>query len=205
MTTDQILDDLTYASKLAREGAETPLLGGRIGLMWGVLLSAIFTVQWAILSGVLAMPASNLGYFWAAFAIIGGIGSAVMGRKIEEKDGARSTANRVEKFVWIMFSAMMGSLFVGVILNILLSGGGVGLFSLMVVFGFAGQGFAYGVVSLVSDIKWLRLVSVASFATAAVSFALYDNVLIYLVGGVASIFTIVVPSLLTMKAEPQDG
>ena len=77
MTNDQILDDLNYASALAREGASAPLVGGRIGLMWGCLLSITLTLQWAILSQALNLPLQTLFYVWFAFAAIGGTGIAV--------------------------------------------------------------------------------------------------------------------------------
>ena len=206
MTNDQILENLTYASTLAREGAETPLLGGRIGLMWGILLSVTLTAQWAILSGLVQIPPTNLFYLWLGFALVGGVGSAVMGRQIEKKDGAQSTANRVEKHVWTMFSVMLMALFVGVVLSMLVGQGTYTLFGVIVAVAFAGQGLAYGVVALMSDTKWLQLVSAASFVTAAISMALYGDVLVYLVGGIASLVTIVVPSVVTLQGEPRhDG
>jgi len=95
---------------LAKDGASTPLLGGRIGLMWGFLLALVFFGQWAILTKTLNIPPNNIGFLWLAFAIIGSIGSAVMGHKIDQKPGANSVANRIETYVWIMFSGYMARL-----------------------------------------------------------------------------------------------
>lgn len=150
MTNKQTLDDLTYLRDMASAGENAPLIGGSIGLMWGVLLTAIFTVQWAILSGAANIDPKNLLFFWLAFAIIGGAGSAILGRRMEQKPGARSTANQVDSAIWIMFAGMMGTLFIGVMLSNLLGSSTPALFDFIVIAGFAGQGMAYGTVAKIS-------------------------------------------------------
>lgn len=205
MTNDQILDDLNYASTLAREGASTPLVGGRIGLMWGCLLSITLTLQWAVLSQTLDVPVQNLLYLWFAFAVIGGAGSAVMGREVDKFDGAQSVSNRVEKYVWTTYSAMMAIMFAGVLLDVLLFGADTTHYNLIVIVAFAGQGLAYGVVAQMSKARWLYAASLASFITASLCVAVYDQTVLYLVGGVACVFTIVIPSLISIKNEQHDN
>ena len=56
MTKEQIIADLDYASAIARDGATTPLLGGPIGLMWGILISAALMGMWAILTRIINVP-----------------------------------------------------------------------------------------------------------------------------------------------------
>lgn len=199
MTKENIIADLDYASRLAKEGAETPLLGGPIGLMWGVLLTITFFMQWAILTQTIALPVQTLAYLWIGFAIIGGLGCAVLGSRIEKKTGANSAANRVESYVWIMFAGMMATLFIGVVLNILFQEGTARLFDLILIVGFAGQGLAYGVVAKMSKLKLLHAASFAGFAASALCFSFYGDVAIYLIGSVATLFTIIIPSLLLMK------
>jgi len=205
MTKDQIIADLDYASTLAKEGAQTPLLGGRIGLMWGLLLALVFFGQWAILSKTVALPESAIGIMWMAFAVIGGFGSAIMGRQIDAKPGANSVANRVETYVWIMFVGFMITMFVGVILNMLLQKSGPHIFDYMVIAGLAGQGMAYGVVAKLTKLKWVHTASFASFTASAVCFSMLGNVNIYIVGSIAALVTIVVPSLISLKKEGQNG
>jgi len=205
MTNDQILDDLNYASALAREGASAPLVGGRIGLMWGCLLSITLTLQWAILSQVLNLPLQTLFYAWFAFAAIGGTGSAVMGPKLDKIDGAQSVSNRVEKVVWTTFSTMMAILFAGVLLNVLFLSGDTTHYNLIVIIAFAGQGMAYGVVAKISKARWLFAASLASFITASLCIAVYDETVLYLIGGIACVLTIVIPSLISIKNEHHDN
>ena len=205
MTKEQIIADLDYASALAKDGASTPLLGGRIGLMWGILLTLVFFGQWAILTKTLDISPNNIWFLWAALAIIGGAGSGVMGRKIDSKPGANSVANRVEAYVWIMYSGYMATLFVGVVLNMLIQKSGAQSFDYLVIAGFAGQGLAYGVVAKLTGLKWIHLASFAGFAASALCFSMFGTINMYLAASIATILTIVIPSLISLKKETQNG
>jgi hypothetical protein len=201
-----LMQDLEYATSLAKAGESAPLLGGPIGLLWGVLLCFIFFVQWGVLSGTFGWPQNTLLFCWIAFAVIGGGGSAIMGRYINQKPGANSAANRVETYVWTMFSGMMASLFIGIVLNMTLNGGTYQLFDLVMIVGFAGQGLAYGVVAKMSKIKLLHIASFLGFTASALCFAFYGDIKVYLIAAIATLFTIVLPSVLLMKrAGGSDG
>ncbi|MFK7865629.1 MAG: hypothetical protein AB8B95_15545 [Pseudohongiellaceae bacterium] len=205
MTNEQILSDLSYASQLAKEGASAPLVGGRIGLMWGCLLSVTLILQWAIMTQAIDLPLQSLLFVWFAFAVIGGTGSAVMGRETEKLDGSQSVSNRVEKHVWLTFCVMMATLFAGVLLDVLLFSGDTTLYNIIVIVAFAGHGFAYGVVGAVSGAKYLFAASIASFITAAICITVYNQDILYLIGGLACLITIVVPSLISLKNERENN
>jgi len=203
MSRDELLSDLDYIKAMAEEGAHAPLVGGRIGLMWGLLIVGVFLVQWAILSRTLPLPESSLFILWVSFAVIGGLGCIILGRQADQKPGANSVANRVETHVWVMFAGMMFTLFIGVVLNQVFSGGTAQLFDLILVVGFAGQGLAYGVVARMSGLKWMHMASFASFVASAVCFTAYGNIYIYLIGAIGTFFTVVLPSLISLKQEPK--
>ena len=123
MTQKDILADLEEASRIAKSGEDMPLLGSSIGLMWGILITFVFTYQYLILSGRIGLPEMTLVFAWISFGIIGGIGSTILGRAADRKPGANSVNNRVESYVWIMFAGSMGALTVGVFLNMLFGDG----------------------------------------------------------------------------------
>ena len=203
MTQTDILDDIDYIKSVAEGGEQAPLVGGRIGLMWGVLMAVMFFVQWGILSKTFNIDPQNLAYFWIAFAVIGSVGSMVLGKKVSKLSGANSVSNRVDNYVWVMFSAMMASLFIGIILKMSLAGGTHQLFDLMLPIGFAGQGLDYGLIGHISGQKWMRAVAVLNFIVSAICFIAFGAVHIYLIGAVGIVLTVIIPSLITMKHEPR--
>jgi len=199
MTKEQIIADLDYASAIARDGATTPLLGGPIGLMWGILISAALMGMWAILTRIINVPYNAIWVIWVAFAVIGGFGSAILGKRIDNKAGANSVANRVESYVWIMFSGFAGTLFIGAVLNMVLQKASPEIFYFIMVAAFAAQGLAYGVVAKLTNLKWIHMASLASFVSSAVCFSMLGDVNMYVVASIAAIITIVIPSLISMQ------
>ena len=192
--------DLDSALDIARQGRDGPLLGGPIGLMWGVLLFAVFGLQYLILEQIVALPLASLGALWIAFAVIGGLGVYILSRRQDTMPGAQSVANRVESHVWIMFAAALASLLVGVIANQMVSGGSPQLWDLVLVFGFAGQAIAYGVVARLTGRGFVALASLSAALGAILSMAVYGSNLIYAVGSVMVIPAIILPSLVSMRA-----
>ena len=198
------LADLDYIKTLAEDGANTPLVGGSIGLMWGILLSSTFFIQWGILSRIFDISVQNIAYLWISFSVLGGIGSLLLGRKISTKAGVNSVANRADYHIWVLFSGMMITLFIGILLNIILSGGTVQLFDLMVIVGFAGQGIAYGLTAKMSRIKWIHMAAFSCFVMSAICFSVYGSVNIYLIGAIGTVITVIIPSFITLRSEPKD-
>jgi len=196
MTKEQMLADLDYASQLAKDGANTPLLGGSIGLMWGILLTLILGYQYLILAQKISSPPETLAIAWIAYGLIGGTGSAILGRRIDRMPGANSVNNRVETFVWIMFVGAIVTTAIGSILNMLLGQGDQTVWNTVLVFAFAGQGMAYGIVAKLAKEKILHLASFASFAFSAVVFMMIHDPVIYLIGSIGAVITIILPNLI---------
>ena len=201
--TETLLADLEHASKIAKAGENTPLVGGPIGLMWGILITAVLGLHYLIMVQIIALPLQALNILWIGFAVLGGLGSAVLGRKLDKKTGTHSNANRVEQYVWMMFTAAMVSLAVGVILNLILGEGGYDLWAFILIVGFAGQGLAYGVVAKLTGHSWVHFAAFAGFTMAAITMSFYGQNIIYLIAALGTIVTVIIPSLLSMKAAKQ--
>lgn len=198
--TETLMADLAEASRIAKSGEDAPLVGGPIGLMWGVLLTGVFAIHYMILERILALPEWSFAILWIGFAVVGGLGSAILGRKVGKSPGAYSTANRVESNIWMMFAAAMASLAVGVLLNIILAGGTHDLWTIILIVGFAGQGLAYGVVAKLTGHGWVHFAAFAGFTMAALTMSFYGQNVIYFIAAIGSVVTIIIPSLLSMKA-----
>lgn len=84
MTSQQAIEDINYATGIAKSAKESPLVGGPFGLMWGVLLSTTLCSHWVIVTGQIAAHAPTLRYLWVAFAILGSVGSAILGSRVKK-------------------------------------------------------------------------------------------------------------------------
>ena len=56
-----LIDDLDYAAQLARDGANTPMLGGPFFLLWSGLLIPTLLAHGLVLLGVIPLPVQMLG------------------------------------------------------------------------------------------------------------------------------------------------
>lgn len=191
--------DLEEASRIAKAGENTPLLGGAIGLMWGVLITLIFAYMYLVLGGVIDVPEVTLMYAWMTYGIIGGIGATILGRRMDKKPGAKSVANRVEQYVWTMFVGALIAVVAGTFLNMLFGNGNQALWNVVLPFAFAGQGMAYGVVAKISDQKIMHIASFSAMSFAAITMMVVTDPIVYLVGSIGSFVTIVIPSLISIK------
>jgi len=95
-----------------------------------------------------------------------------------------------------MFAISMGALTVGVILNMLFGGGNPAVWNTVMIFVFAGQGIAYGVVAKLTKIRLLHITSFISFVFSALSFLLVDKAEVYLLGAIGAVVTIIIPNLI---------
>ena len=163
MSNQQTLDDLSYATALAKSGSEAPLVGGPIGLMWGILLSTTLLTHWAIVTGVLAVKFQYLWLLWIIYSLLGAFGSAII--------------------------------------SMLLGMGSVAMFDLVPIVGFAGQGLAYGVTAKISHHKWLAWASGAAFLACMLCLPTFGQPMLYLIAAIATVFTVVLPSLKTIGFE----
>ena len=75
MDKNQMLSDLGYLKTLAESGQKSPLLGGRIGLMWTVLLVPTLIANGLVQTGIIQMQPQYIGLLWMCFGVLGGEGS----------------------------------------------------------------------------------------------------------------------------------
>lgn len=197
--TETLIADLEEASRIAKAGEDTPLLGGPTGLMWGVLLTLIFGYQYVVLGNKIDVPEITLMYAWIAYGVVGGIGSYVLNRQMKGKPGATSVANRVEQYVWTMFVGALAAIIIGTVLNMLFGNGNQSIWNVVLPFAFAGQGIAYGVTAKISGQKIMHIASFLAMSFAAISMMVVTEPVVYLVGSIGSFVTIVIPSLISMK------
>lgn len=204
MTRDQIFDDLNFARNIAEQGINTPLLGGRIGLMWGCLLAPTLLVHGLTLMGYIPLPQTYIGLLWLAFGVLGGLLTFILGRGIENKPGANSAINRVEQATWTATTLMLFGLAIGTSYSVLMMGKPYWLYDVIMAAAFGTYVINYYVLAKLSGMKRLYAPMMIAFILMVIMVVNLGQPFIYVLAAVGVVFTAVIPAYLSLKNEPKN-
>lgn len=198
------LDDLSYIKTLAEEGRHAPLIGGRIGLMWGVLLSATLLLHGLTELGIAGLNANYIGLYWLAFGITGGCLTFVLSKSLKDKPGQSAITNRIESAVWTASTLALFTIAISVTLAVNLRGQSLILYDMIMAFAFAIQAMNYYVISQITRQKSRLISSALSLAIAALTALFVGQPIIYIVAAIGVVFTVILPALSDIKKEPKN-
>ena len=204
MTKEKIFDDLSYARKIAEDGADTPLLGGRIGLMWGILLVPTLLFTGLVNMGSIDFPKQSIGFVWMCFGIAGGIFTAVLGRSLEKKPGAHSLSNRIEQATWVGTTLLMFSFAIATAYAVVASGKPYWLYDVILALAFGTYIVNYYVLAQITRQKSHYIPMTIALALTIYMMTNLGNPHIYVVAAIGVVFTIVIPSFLSLRNEPKN-
>lgn len=204
MNQKTLMEDVDYIKTLAQEGADTPLLGGRFGIMWGCLTVIALITHWATLTGRFPLQPANIGLIWMMYGITGSVLTGILGRMLKNKPGCYSVSNRVEQAVWVGTTIMIFTLAIAIAISVTLSGRPVILFDMIMPTAFGVYFLNYFAIASLSGQKSLRVPAFISLLTMVITLNLIGDPLIYLVSALGVIFAGIVPSLIFLKNEPSD-
>ena len=197
------MGDLAYIRAVSEAARGAPLLGGRFLVFWGLLVSAAWAAQWAVLSGAAGLPSSSLGFLWFAFGVIAGLGMVLLVRSIKDKPGQGAASNRVETAVWT--GAGFGLFaYAGTVI----AAGALGRLGTQLIFdtilpvAFVVYAIAFLGTAAASGQAWLRGFAALSFAGAGTAVFLLGEPLLYLVSAGVVFVVAVVPGVVLLSREP---
>lgn len=200
-----VKDDLAYVAVVAAAARSAPLLGGRFLVFWGILVSAAWAAQWAVLSGAAGVGTSWLAAVWIAFAVIAGLGMFLLIRSIKGKPGLGTIANRVNTAVWTGAGFGLFSYVGGIIVA-----GSIGalaepnpVFDTILSVAFVVYAVAFLATAAASGQGWLRLFAALSFTGAGIVPFFVGDPLVYLISAVIVFVVAVVPGVIFLRREPQ--
>ena len=194
--------DLAYIRQVSEAASGAPLLGGRFLVFWGLLVSAAWTGQWAVLSGAAGLPLGALGALWLAFGVIAGVGMALLVRSIKRKPGQGAVGNRVETAVWTGAGFGLFSYAGAVIVAGALGAVPPVAYDTIIGVAFVVYAVSFLATAAASGQAWLRAFAALSFAGAGlVPFFLGEPVL-YLVSAGIVFVVAVVPGAVLLSREP---
>lgn len=201
MTRDEMLQDLAYARALAEEGRHAPLIGGSYSVMFGVLLTLAYAMQWAILSGIVPVAPSMIGAIWLMFGIIAPIGSALLSRRVRRMPGGAAIPNRVDRLIWQGVLWALMAVVAATIARALFAEDFTAP-NAIVAAGFGLYGVAIYTTAAISGHTWQRPFAFIAWGVSGTLWYFLHEPWTYLFAAIASIVVLIVPGLLMMRNEP---
>jgi hypothetical protein len=203
MTKTEILQDLDYVKTMAEEGKNAPLLGGRIGLMWGFLLIITLFVHYLAIKGTGPLSIEMIGLAWMIFGIVGGVGSAVLGRRLVKKPGASSMNNRVARALWTGNTVLLFTYALSAAASAGFGHIDYVILDTMMPISFGLYALTSFILASIGDKKWLLLPGAIALAFVPISLFLLGTPELYLAAIAAVICTIIIPDIITVRNEPK--
>ncbi len=203
-THNTALDDLSYIKTLAEEGRHAPLIGGRIGLMWGVLLTVTLFIHGMTAYGFTGFSMNYIGIFWLAFAVTGGILTGVLKRTLKDKPGKSTVNNRIDEAVWTASAMVVFTVAISIALSVAKNGHPYWLFDIIMAFAFGTYAVNYYVVAKITKQNTLMIPSAIALALCALMIIMLGSPMVYFIAAIGVVFTVIFPALSNMKREPKD-
>src|SRR5688500_6556398 len=195
-------DDLDYVRRLAESGAHAPLLGGRFMLWWGLCLTIAYVAHHFALEGAIGDGRTIFGIIWISFAVAGVGGQLLLGRTMPAKAGSGSAGNRASHPVWLGGACAIASMVVGPVIAAQ-SGAGAATFDWIVPVAFAVYASALIVTGTLARDTITRLAGYGAVIMVGLFTALILSPDRYLLAAAGVFFTVLLPGLLLLRAEPR--
>ncbi|MBV7255649.1 hypothetical protein KCG44_02485 [Pacificimonas sp. WHA3] len=179
-------DDLNALRRIAEEGRDLPLMGGRHFLIWGIALPVAGIYHWAVVSGHIDAPGWTLTLSWFGLAGFATIIGRMIGARRGQGHATETSASRVERGVWAAAGATFAILAIGLLLHASLGpqSGAAGRFAFFVMLApmtFGIYAIAINASAVATNALWMRPYVALSFAFAAVTILMLSSPWLYLV------------------------
>lgn len=202
---DQLLSDLNFAAKLAKDGAQAPLLGGPFLLVWSGLLIPTLLAHGAILDGLISISTNKISMMWLLYGVLGGVLSLFLGVKRKTKPGNNSLLNRLSRTSGITLSVLIFCF--AVVVSIGVSQGKLApdTFNFILPFAFGMQAMQLVVLGYLSQKAYL--IKSGYIAGLSMGLTLFFNTSneVYYIAAASVLLTMTLPGYLEMKKEKFNG
>ncbi|MGJ8559725.1 MAG: hypothetical protein ACSHX3_05775 [Litorimonas sp.] len=196
MTNDTLMQDLADASRIAREGETTPLLGGPVGLMWASLTTIALITHGAVLAGWIDIPVSMTGLIWVTQGVLGTILTVILSRRLSTKPGCHSFANRAAEGAWVSGAIMIATFAISLVVASFMGRTEVVDFNFIVPAAFAISAVINGLLARLTGYGYLKFGAIMSGVATTVTLIMVRQPEMYFVAGALLIVSGVIPSLI---------
>lgn len=201
MTREEMLADLTYARTLAEEGRHAPLIGGSYFLLFGLLLSPAYALQWAVLEQVVAIPINMIGVIWIVFGALAALGSMLLTRSVRSKPGGSAIPNRVDRNIWQGVVWAILTVVTAAVLRAVYTQDFTAP-DIIVAAGFGLYGVALYATGTIGGHAWLRGFAFLAWAVSGTLWFFLHEPWTYLLAAIASLAVLAVPGFIMVRREP---
>lgn len=206
MKTSELIADLDYASAIAKDGANTPLLGGSIGLMWGILVIPTLVFHGLTMLGKTPVALEQIGLLWAAYGVIGTILNILLGRRIDRKSGSRSMINKIGAALGISMGIIIFSYAITTMYVTASQGLPVYTYSTIMVVAFALTCMNLAVLGHITGKTYLKVSAIIAGGFMALCMIMVTQIHVYFVAALGVLCVQVIPGLIEVSQEKRhDG
>ena len=206
MTKSDLIADLNYASAIAKDGAHGPLLGGSIGLMWGILVIPTLIVHGLTMLGKTPLTIEHIGLVWAAYGIIGSLLNAILARRIDQKAGAGSTVNKIGAALGISMGILIFSYAIVIAYVTATQNLPIYTYATIMVFAFGLSCMNLATLAKITGHGYLKIGAIMAGIFMVICMLQVTTVSVYFIAALGVLFTQVIPGLIEIKQEARhDG
>ncbi len=191
----KLQNEIAWMKEMTEQGRTGPVLGGSIGVWWGLLSFVMMLVHWGALVGRLPVSITDIGWFWSAYVVIGLAGTIILARRMQTAPGAGTLSNRISGVAWMLAGAGIFSFMGGVVIATFVLGAPFWLFNLILPVAFICYGIAFGVGAALRGDGIGGVAAGASFVAALAMFPFVLGTSVYLLGALGVLAVGVVPVL----------
>ncbi|MCF6344006.1 MAG: hypothetical protein L3J15_04925 [Devosiaceae bacterium] len=200
MDNEKLTQEISWLKEMAQEGRNSPIVGGIIGIWWGIISFVMMLIHWASITSNIPLAIENIGWAWLAYMIIGSIGTFVLVKKLEDKPGFNSMTSRIIGSTWMLTSAGIFTFTLGSVIATFGFGMPYWIFNIILPVALICWGIANGVAASLSGRKAFGFAAGISFLLALIMFAFLLSPTIYLIAAFAILFISIMSALLQGKS-----
>ncbi len=201
MDNENLKQEISWLKEMAQEGRNSPIVGGIIGIWWGIISFIMMLIHWATITSKIPLPIENIGWAWLAYVIIGSIGTFALVKKLEDKPGFNSMNSRVIGSTWMLASAGIFTFSLGSVIATFGFGAPYWIFNIILPVALICWGIANGVAASLSGKKAFGFAAGISFMLALIMFTFLLSPTIYLIAAFAILFISIISALSQGKSE----
>jgi len=200
-----LLDDLSFAAKLAKDGAQTPLLGGPFQLMWSALLIPTLIFHGLTLMGHSPIGIEKIGLLWFAYGLIGTVLSVILGKSHIQKNGANSFLNQLGRHVGISTGIIIFAFAITTVIAVHRDVLGTDGYNMIIPFAFGLSTLNLAILGAMSQRAYLRWAALIAGAMMVITLLLIRQPALYFAAAFGVFLTMTFPGYIERRAEMQHG